>query len=207
MRSLLLVLTILLLPSTAGASAPTSVKIADKWIFRVVIPAGGDKSLVGTAFCQPGTSAPHLVTAAHATGPAMFVLDYQQQRHDVKVFFQDKDRDVAILILDASSKVCELNSFQWAKRSPENGDDIWLVGLPAGIVKPLKRKGTLASDESFVDGAIPGRRAATFHALKGDSGSPVFDAAGNVIGVEQGGTENGVIAFYLPVEQVRKALK
>jgi S1-C subfamily serine protease len=206
MRSLLLVLTLLLLPGTASASVPTTIKIADRWIFRVVVPVDDNKSLVGTAFCQPGTSAPRLLTAAHATGPGMFVLDRTQKRHEVKVYFKDADRDVAVLVLDDASKVCDLNPFQWAKRSPEVGEDIWVVGYPTNVDLPLKRKGTLASEEGFHP-QIPGRRASIFHALKGDSGSPVFDSAGNVIGIEQGGTENGVIDFYLPVEQIRKVIK
>lgn len=203
MRWLLLVL--LLLPAPAH-TAPLSVKHAERFIFRTVVPKDAERVSVGTAFCLPGTAAPRLVTAGHTTGPGLFVLDYKYQRHDVKVYFEDEKRDMAILILDADSKVCDLNPFQWAKRSPDIGDDIWIVGLPAGMLRPLTRKGTLASGEDFIE-EIPGRRASTFHAIQGDSGAPVFDSAGNVIGIEQGGTKNGIIDFYLPVEQIRKVIK
>jgi hypothetical protein len=97
----------------------------------------------------------------------------------------DKRNDLAVLILPAEA---ETNSVDLAKREPEIGEKVFVVGNPKGLGWTLS-EGIVSSYRNFKDAGL--RLQITADISPGSSGSPVFNMEGDVVGVVEATYEGG----------------
>lgn len=203
-----LLLVMLTLTTPLLAHAPKAVLAAKTGIFLVYSNPDETGSVsYGTGFCRPDSSAGMLITAGHVAKLGMVhARDSQGKDHDIRpVTFQAKDDDLGVLFFTEADNPCLGASLQ-AGKSGELGDELWLYGFGGQADKAILRHGTMSSEEDAYD-RYPHQRSAQLTAQFGDSGAPVFDGNGKVVGVAVGGfSAGGVMDRYIPIERVRKIL-
>lgn len=196
--------------SWAFAATPKPLRLASNFVFLIL--ADEDENghrQYGTGFCRPNTSDPQIVTAKHIAeaSPGLMLVDGARNTHQVRGKWEAKDDDVAILYLDPDATICEENPLFFAKHTPPLGDDIWVIGFGATVRKPSIRRGAVAN-EIGAYGARPTQAVIDATVIPGDSGSPVFDSMGGIVGIAVGGFGNdqGILRLMVPIERIRKVL-
>ncbi len=191
-----------LLLALAAAETPLT-EAAEKVMPAVVVlltyDAAGVAEGIGTGFLisEDGT----LVTNAHVIAQASRIdamFPDGQKRPVLGVLATDDDRDLALLKVEGTGlPFLELGSSTKVKV----GAQVAVYGAPVGLSWTLSN-GTLSS---IFNHPRAGRTLQVSGTLmgQGNSGSPVFDLTGNVLGVVFGGPgESGGIAFATPVEAI-----
>ena len=117
----------------------------------------------------------HIIKDKKLTG----VIDFKGKEYDATLISVNEAADLALLkITDTSFKATNL-PYNIAIKKCRIGDDVFTLGFPFGSLGYskgyLSSKFGRDSDSNFVQISIP--------ANHGQSGSPVFDNSGNVIGI------------------------
>lgn len=188
------------------AAVPRTVKIAGRSVFRVIVPMEDDKTTFGTAFCAPGNGTT-IISAGHALKPGAFLLDQYEQIHKLAAISTKQRPDIGVGFLESHDRACELHPFEWAKEAGEVGDAIWMVGYPGGFSHPVITTGIISTGLVTEPGVFVNVVISQLHGERGESGSPIFNAAGEVIGVLTAGTNSGSLLAFIPVQEIRKAIK
>ena len=173
-------------PSLAGADA-TVAQQAAKSVVTVI--AGSDE---GTAFAygQPD----RLLTNAHVVGDSttVEVITADGKHLDGRVVALDAAHDLALI--DAPTQLVPLTS---RADAPQPGEPVLAIGAPLGL------QGSIAN--GVVSAIRPGEpedaSIQTDVPLNpGDSGGPLLDAHGRVLGVNQSHLQNAsAISFAIPI--------
>ncbi len=141
-----------------------------------VVDANDEVFSIGTGFA---ISPDHIMTAAH-------VCDV----HPNAVFTEG-----VIMSVNWPEDICILYNpghgyavLDFASRSPRTGDEVWIYGSPLGHANMLTR-GYVSEDASVRMGAFSGRRVRiAAPAAPGNSGGPVLNKHGEVVGMLVGGS-------------------
>lgn len=120
--------------------------------------------------------------ATMADGAPLDVLFSDGTKAHAALVWADKKRDVALMVLDRATKV---KPAKLATVAPKVGDELWSAGYP--LYLPLSIiHGSVVSvaplDKGFGDQA-PAVITIDASIARGDSGGPTFNAAGEVIGL------------------------
>ncbi len=139
-----------------------------------------------------------LVTAAHCVLEGedhVAVRTAGRARHSATIEHLDRDADLAVLRLAAPLDVEPLHL---AEREPSPGDEVLFVGHAGRRTRPqlarVERVGQCPSLPA-VDRAV----FTTLDARPGDSGSPLVNDAGEVVGLVHGGTRCHIAAPVTPL--------
>jgi putative serine protease PepD len=180
-------------------------------------PFGGSQqapSGSGTGFVVD--DAGHIVTAAHVVdGASSISVRFQDgATRKATVLGRDDATDVAVLKVDAAG--VKLHPLALGSSASLNvGDDVAAIGDPFGYDRSIS-----TGIVSGVDRTIQAPNGFTVaHAIQtdaamnpGNSGGPVFDAAGKVVGIADqiatnGGAEQSAgVGFAVPIDLVKSAL-
>jgi putative serine protease PepD len=176
--------------------------------------SGGSETATGTGFVVDGKG--HIVTAAHVVqGASSISVKFQDgTTRTAKVLGTDEATDVAVLAVDPSGLTLHPLALG-SSASLSIGDQVAAIGDPftydrslsTGVVSGLDR--TISAPNGFtVAHAIQ-----TDAALNpGNSGGPVLNAAGQVIGIVDQIATNGSsqtssgVGFAVPIDLVRSEL-
>ena len=185
-----------------------------------VIEAGSDEKLVwnqGSGFAGPGGI---IITNYHVISHDGEILEnvealfpYQGGiRHEMAVVFSDKDQDIAILRVKNTdwSSFFDTLACALSFREMSPGDAIWLGGYPSY---------TVGDGCSVLSGEVAsisnqkGRRIFRISQtiVKGNSGGPVFDIHGQVVGIATWGVDTHDVANVnfngcIPLHSVDRAI-
>lgn len=85
-------------------------------------------------------------------------------------------------------------SLKLAIKAPDVGDDVYLIGYPHGSLDLLTFFGKLSSGKARTLNNQPEFNTQVFNilALPGNSGAPILDKSGRVVGIGQISSQNGV---------------
>lgn len=147
----------------------------------------------------------HVIEDARTGGYAVSVLTYDGTAYTAKIVGYDKENDIAVLKIDAGEELSPVT--MGSADDIVVGREIYPVGNPlgelnfsmtTGIISATDRAITTDSDSAPIN--MFQIDAAVNH---GNSGGPVYDAAGRVIGVVTAkSSESGVegLGFAIPIE-------
>lgn len=181
----------------------------------LVIARFGDDSVMGSGFAI--TRSGYFVTNRHV------VTDSVRRLQGIDVIMADTrrpltaelvavstvaDQDIAILRI-RGFRGEPVKAIDWAGHDVRQGAPVVLIGFPGGAVLGLDPRGVVRT--SLFQGTIskaPGEWLQfSGTTLSGSSGSPIFNASGEVIAVHFGGYSGGPgVGFSVPVARVRRWL-
>ncbi len=181
----------------------------------LVIARFGDDSVMGSGFAI--TKSGYFVTNRHV------VTDSVRRLQNVEVIMADTrspltadlvavstvpEQDIAVLRI-RGFRGEPVKAIDWAGRDVRQGTPVVLIGFPGGAVLGLDPRGVVRT--SLFQGTIskaPGEWLQfSGTTLSGSSGSPIFNASGEVIAVHFGGYSGGPgVGFSVPVARVRRWL-
>jgi S1-C subfamily serine protease len=207
-------LSCLMLVSIGCASHRVSIPVVGdqalaKWIrpgiFKAMHETAPGQFYGGTAFCVPGTN--HLLmTAAHVPGEGTMVEDAKGNIYEAAIIKSDSAEDVAILSIE--EPVCGASVYEWGPE-PEVGEKAYLYGFGGLAAKPVFTEGDVASEDGLIE-MRPHTRLVNLNALKGHSGSPIFNSAKQIVGMLVGGITDEAgdeMDSFVPVTVLRRMLK
>ncbi len=133
----------------------------------------------------------HVVREAWETG-ATVVLRQGDRTYEGTVTVVSQAEDLAVIVVPT-----RLPELDLARREPKAGEEVVVVGAPLGL------------EHTVVTGVVSGHREQYLQISAplspGDSGAPVLDASGRIVGVAVSkivGVEVEGISFAIPVETV-----
>ncbi len=183
-----------------------STNISWSW-FRTPVQQEG----VGTGFIVDDEG--HIVTNYHVIEGAesLDVTLYDQSKHEAKVVGVDRQNDIAVIKIECPSEGCfpvplgDSDQLKVGQKVLAIGNPFGLnLTMTSGIVSSLGR--VIETGDVIVDDVIQTDAAIN----RGNSGGPLFDAAGTVVGVNtliysRSGDSAG-IGFAVPINTVRSIL-
>jgi len=194
--------------SASGGSRLTTAQIVERWEPSVALIKG--KTSSGTGFLvKRGV----VVTNAHVIeGEFITNLEVrfpsapagQQGPLPAQLLYEDRKRDLAFLSVSSSLPTVEIApTYRFVK-----GDDITVIGNPGLgdeiVLENAISRGVLSS-KTVIDGMNYIQLSASVN--PGNSGGPVFDSAGRVIGVVTlKSTKAEALTFCIPVEDLQAAM-
>jgi len=199
---------------SAGATPDFSrVALDNQGAVGLVVVRYGADSVMGTGFVI--TSSGYLLTSRHVvqdperTGPrtveVVMADGRAPQAADVVAVSDVADEDVAVLKV-RGYRGPAVRAVDWEGTGVRQGAPAALIGFPrgselaydeAGYVVPLVAVGVIAR-------ATPQGIQFAGITVRGSSGSPIFNADGQVIAVHYGGLTDGpVLGFAVPMPLVR----
>lgn len=146
------------------------------------IPAGSIAKTSGTAFLIDGKG--YLVTNAHVLqGNTAIVKNNKGQEFRTRILKVDEKRDLAILkIDDADYKAVKSLPYQIRKPEAELGEELFTLGYPRYPIEDVVVSLGYLSSVSGFDGDTTSCQI-SLNAKPGNSGGPVFNKNGDVVGV------------------------
>jgi S1-C subfamily serine protease len=136
----------------------------------------------GTGFA---VSSDYLMTNYHIVRNAdsVYVQNIKGDAYKARVVYTNPDYDVAVLqIVDPSFKPFLSLPYMIKRSSSDPAEDVFTVGFPGD--KQVYNKGYLSSATGYDDDTTSYQASITVN--PGNSGSPLFDNRGNVIGIIKG---------------------
>jgi S1-C subfamily serine protease len=157
----------------------------------------------------------HLLTSAHVVGDALRVrvVTADGQALVAETVRADAPRDVALLRLEAlppdPETSLEIVTLPLRAEIPRVSEPVYAIGTPgrrlegtvaAGIVSAFRKAFRIAgARQDFIQADIPLKR--------GNSGGPLLDANGNILGLAQGEiSADGALNLFVPIGQALSAL-
>ena len=140
-------------------------------------------------------TARHCVRAAQERGYGMFILGEKAS----VVFESVGDDDVAILEAETDAP-----SLKLSKEPLEVGDEVVIKGFPYGLPRLIKVKGYLAAKGVPLGPGAPISDILDITVAGGNSGSPVLNEDGKVVGLLWGGFVNSPHAASIPWETLKR---
>lgn len=156
--------------------------------------AGDINGVSGTAFAIDDK---HLITAGHlcisalkmsANAKSLKIIIFAINNNE-ELMFQDDVKDLKIMAIDQKNDLCLIIKPRHGlkpvklskKQSVKIRDQIFIVGAPSGEF-PIETEGFVSLPKVAIKNANE-KVMASIDIFSGNSGSPVFDDAGEVIGV------------------------
>ncbi len=178
------------LPKVASAVQPSvfTIRTAGGLGSGFVLRSAGGRSTLVTNF--------HVVADAWRTAPHEVKLTNEGGEHTGTVKRVIEDQDLALVEVPA-----ELPALERATTAPKVGDPVLAIGSPFGL--------TGSASSGNVSGVRPGTLQFSAPVSPGNSGGPVVDRRGRVIGVATSKlVASGVegLSFAIPVETVCASL-
>lgn len=151
----------------------------------------------GSGFLIDGNK---IVTNAHVVAAGKVFVQVGSARIPTKQLAIDETNDLAILTVDAELAARPL---VLASRSPSPGDPVFVISNPEGLSRTISQ-GIVSGWRAVGERKLLQITAPISH---GSSGGPVFDAAGQVIGVAVAQLEEGQnLNFAVPTRALRHLL-
>jgi hypothetical protein len=208
------------LTGVAGLDASAIAKANRAAVSLVVAEFTDGSRYSGTAFAVrsgPATTLVvtnrHIVTTAAGAAPSRLevVFDGSAQSYRAEVVSLHPTADLALLRVFAAGRVPAVRDL--ATDPPPEGAPVATIGFPLGLDLAMdgdwRRVGVSATTGvATVSRLLPGLVQLDGYGAAGTSGSPVFDAAGDVTAVLYGGEREsqGRIVYAAPARQVRELL-
>jgi len=157
----------------------------------------------------------HLVRADDGTAAQRMLLMFSDTKrwvpaHVVKV---STSADLAFLQIDEAGTYPAITPPSTTAKAPTVGSPAAIIGYPLGIDLPMEGSGTQITARSTLAAGTLSKVLADViqmdaYAGEGSSGSPVFDADGNIIGVVFGGAREsaGRIVYAVPATVLAREL-
>jgi serine protease Do len=156
----------------------------------------------------------HVLTAAHVVDDAGRIVVKTQDgaQHEATVVFSEPEADLALLRLDSNDA-----KLPYATMGDSSalvvGQSLFVIGNPRGLENTLTvgRLSAVREFSQLYDGTILARFLQTDAAINsGNSGGPVFDSAGNVVGITSristmGGGSEG-LGFVVTINTAKQLL-
>ena len=142
----------------------------------------------------------HIITNNHVIEDANkieveLLSDGEVQKYNAEVIQVDKTNDLAILkILDINFNGLNQLSYKFKSRSSDVGTKVYAFGYPMALTimgKEMKVTDGIISSKTGFDGDITTYQI-TAAIQKGNSGGPLFDDKGNLIGINSSGLRKDV---------------
>jgi pSer/pThr/pTyr-binding forkhead associated (FHA) protein/S1-C subfamily serine protease len=203
--------------ATAAPAADFSRVAADNQaaVGLVVVRYGTD-SVMGTGFVITPSgyllTSRHVVQSAERTGPRTVEVVMADARTalaaDVVAVSNAADEDVAVLRI-RSYRGPAVRQIDWQGRGVSQGAPAALIGFPRGSEIAFDSTGYVRT--TMFAGIIAKATAQSIQfggiTVRGSSGSPIFNAEGQVIAIHFGGLSDGpVLGFAVPMNRVRRWL-
>jgi hypothetical protein len=211
------VLAILLCPTALFALSPTIVNQAKNATALVEIPIDATQKVFGTAFCIDASGL--FVTNAHVadTAPAGKVTliispgETDQRVLTARVLKSEKELDLALLQAESPGTLATLELGQIATLFDTM--DLTAFGYPFGGALALASKEYPAISVSTGHVTALRKKAGVLELIQldaalnpGNSGGPVIDSAGHVVGIVQAGVPGAGVNFAIPVSRLQKMI-
>jgi S1-C subfamily serine protease len=191
MRNLLLSLLLIAACGAAPVKAVDDARIG-KTEFHSVVQL---QNALGRTFCS-GVIVDHKVmTAYHCIdgGEPVFV-ETVEGRWEAAVWGTDETSDLAVLVPVDGRKLPR--GVRLARKAPSFGEEVWVIGHPLGKYTNSITRG-IVSHPQREDGIFGGlwmqHDAGT---IGGNSGGPVFDSKGRLVGIVSFGIISGVYCTF-----------
>ena len=145
----------------------------------------------------------HVIEYAVEYGSAVKVITYDGNEYQAVIVGSDKDNDIAVLQIDATGlSAAALGNSD----SIQVGDTVYAVGNPLGELQFSMTTGSISATDRLIstEDASPAINMFQIDAAvnQGNSGGPVYDTAGNVIGIVTAKySDEGIegIGFAIPI--------
>ncbi len=189
----------------------------------VVARFGDGASFTGTGFViRTNRRSAIVVTSRHlvedAGGSASkrisLILDGSSEALPAEVMRVHPTADLALLRVTTAHALAVVHRLAPAAQSAAEGDGVAILGFPLGLDLPMggdwRRVGVSAtSSAGNVTRVLPTLVQVDGYGAQGSSGSPIFDAAGDVVAVLYGSEREsaGRIVYGVPASQVAELLR
>ncbi len=144
-----------------------------------------------------------LATVSHQVRGASKITVHLQDGHSgpVRVLAQHRDWDVAVLQAPAT----RVDGLRLAAGPPGLGEEVFTIGCPMGLDHSLSR-GVVSNARRHLEGKVLIQTDLTVN--NGNSGGPLLNNAGAVVGVIMGSwTEGAGVNFAVPAERLNTLLQ
>lgn len=155
--------------------------------------------ITGTGFCDDNNGS--IITNYHVItgGIEGYVKDYYGTKYDiVSVIGYDEDKDIAILKTDF---ICD-TVLPKRETALKVGEDVYALGSSQGLTGTFS-SGIISALDRSIDGNSYIQTTAPIS--NGNSGGPLIDKSGNVVGINCGGLSDGQnLNFAIDIKDVAK---
>lgn len=206
-------------PAQAAANE-FDIKQAHKSVASVFVKQiGGVGEASGTAFA---IDKDHLITAGHVCVAFAELQDMGIVGEDISLSivrdgFKSTEKGVEILEIDEPHDACLLRKVDHGlvplefvddyDKEVKFGDDVYIVGAPLGFMVAWQ-EGHIMDVDSQKRRPLKGKMIASFAAAGGNSGSPILNSKGKVIGVlVMGDSEFDHLSICVKSSVVKRFLK
>lgn len=168
---------------------------------------------VGTGFIVADN---FIVTNFHVGGDKnnklQVAVDGSSKMYDAELVMGDEKTDIAVIKLkDWKAFIADnpnIKLIQWSEKHPREGDDIFVIGHPWGLFYSVSR-GIISHEGRKSPVPLPTWwLQSDAHIYQGNSGGPMIDIDGNVIGMNSImiSKEGGSYGFALPTPLIKKVI-
>ena len=203
-----------ILTSAAGLDAAAIAAANRRAVALVVAEFADGARFTGTAFAVRSGPASallvtnrHLVAGAGGAAPSRLAVTFEgaAESYRAEVATVHPSADLALLRVLANGRPTVRGL---APGSPAEGTAVAMVGFPAGLDQPPGADLSATTGVGTVARLLPATVQLDAYGAPGASGSPVFDAAGDVTAVIYGRDREsqGRIVYAAPARQVRELL-
>ncbi|MFD1630444.1 S1C family serine protease [Pseudopedobacter beijingensis] len=171
--------------------------------------AANSKSVAPSQFGGTGfalTSSGYIVTNYHVVQGAdsVYIQNNKGESFKTQTIYVDPSYDIAVLYINDPSFTSLGNLPYTFKKSADLGEDVYTIGYPRDEV--VLGKGYLSAQTGFGGDSL--QYQVSIPVNPGNSGGPLFDAKGNVIGVISGKqNQTDGAAFAIKSDYVLKAVE
>lgn len=220
--SMLLTLLVVVVSCAATSAAPSILRAISPGVFQIV-KVSGDNISSGTAFLNPGTCT-QVITAAHVVdGADILMVRKGGSIIPMRVIKKgdDKGDDIALLATEVTpegefANLCDTFSpLKWAKGKPDVGEMLWYLGVPAVSTDLIPGPAWMLALSPAIDPQVGFKGVRSLLSapsfLPGQSGSPLFNEAGELVGMMNGviWTEKGpgAMAYSTPAQIIQNFIR
>jgi S1-C subfamily serine protease len=200
------------LPKATPSQKPPTAELYRTAVASVVLVQSEGRS--GSGFCIGDAdiivTCNHVVRASDSVDVCPFVYKSNVLRRlpklTAKVLFRLELDDLAVLKLEKPSS--DLRPLPVAERNPEAGERVYAIGSPvlgAEVLEQSVSEGIVSATERVVEGTKYFQHTAAVN--PGNSGGPLIDEWGRLVGVVTLKGDLANVSFAVPVETVRKFFK
>jgi S1-C subfamily serine protease len=201
-----------LLPKPVVSQKPLPTELYRTSVSSVVLVQAEDRSGSGVCIGDADTivTSHHVVRGSDSIDVYPFAYKsnalQRQPKLAAKVVFRLEPDDLAVLKLEKGA--AELRPLPVAERSPEVGERVYAIGSPGlgrELLEQSVSEGIVSAAFRVIEGAKYLQHTAAVN--PGNSGGPLIDEWGRLVGVVTLKTQLENVSFAVPVETVRDVFK